>query len=60
MVGRISQHNILKDIPGPTSFSKRNITVSDNISALNLFIDSYVIDHIIKCTEIEARLKLNC
>ena len=60
LVGRISQHNILKDIPGPTSFAKRNITESDNISALNLFIDSYIIDHIVKCTEIEARLKLNC
>lgn len=26
---------------------------------MNLFIDSYIIDHIVKCTEIEARLKLN-
>ncbi|XP_066943494.1 piggyBac transposable element-derived protein 4-like [Macrobrachium rosenbergii] len=59
LVGRRNTHNVMKDTPGPTSFAKRNITEGNNISALNLFIDSYIIDHIVKCTETEARLKLN-
>ena len=58
-VGRISQQNVLKDSPGPTSFAKRNITENNMMSAFNLFVDGFIIDHIIKCTETEARSKLN-
>lgn len=58
-VGRISQHNVLKDSPGPTSFAKRNLTENNMMSAFNLFVDGFIIDHIIKCTETEARSKLN-
>ena len=47
----------MKDTPGPTSFSKRNMVVDNHMSALNLFVDGHIIDHIVKCTETEVRLR---
>ena len=56
-VGRLGQHNILKDIPGSISLSKRQIVEGSAMSAFSLFVDRFMIDHIQKCTEIEARSK---
>lgn len=47
--------NVLKEIPRPTPFSKRN--VGENVSsAWRLFIDEYMLGNIIKCTEAKALL----
>nr|XP_040574663.1 uncharacterized protein LOC121123606 [Lepeophtheirus salmonis] len=53
-----SQENILKVVSGPSSFAKRNIITDKTLSAFELLIDNYIIDHIVKCTIVEARSKL--
>ncbi|XP_040580526.1 piggyBac transposable element-derived protein 4-like [Lepeophtheirus salmonis] len=55
---RFSQENILKEVSGPSSFAKRNIITDKTLSAFELLIDNYIIDHIVKCTIVEARSKL--
>ena len=58
-IGRASKQNVLKASPGVTSLAKRRIDTESPMSALSLFLDNNIIDHIIKCTEIEARTKLD-
>lgn len=55
--GRRQRQNILKEEPGPTSYAKRN--VSGVSSAFLLFIDKFIVDHIVNCTEKEAQSKEN-
>ena len=57
-IGRMQQQNVFTETPGPTSYAKRNITEGEVLTAFSLFIDKFMIDHIIKCTETEARMKL--
>ena len=56
-VGRLGQHNILKDIPGSTSLPRRQLVEGSAVSAFCLFVDRFLIDHVQKCTEIEAHAK---
>lgn len=56
-VGRTAQHNVMKESPGPTSLPKRTIVEEDMMSSFCLFIDDFMIGHIKKCTETEARTK---
>ncbi|XP_035227783.1 uncharacterized protein LOC118199990 [Stegodyphus dumicola] len=53
--GKYGAQNMLKEMPGPTSYAKRN--VGDNVlSAWRLFVDESMLRHIKKCTEAEAVL----
>ncbi len=52
--GRLSSQNILRENSGPTSYAKRNINSESVLSAWMLFIDRKILEHIIKCTNIEA------
>lgn len=51
-VGRASEHNVIKVIPGPTPLAKRRM--SSILTAFTLIIDDELIEHIRKCTETEA------
>lgn len=51
-VGRASAQNIIKVIPGPTPFAKRNI--SSIVTAFTSMIDDKLLEHIRICTETEA------
>nr|XP_040583521.1 uncharacterized protein LOC121132194 [Lepeophtheirus salmonis] len=55
---RFNQENILKEVLGPLSFAKRNIMTDKILSAFELLIDNYIIDHFAKCTIVETRSKL--
>lgn len=57
--GRFNVCNVLKEAPGSSSSAKRAIVHDSPLTALHLFIDKYIIDHIVKCTETEAHKKLN-
>ena len=57
-VGRRQPQIVLTEVRGPTFFAKRNITEAEELTAFLLFIDKYMVDHIVKCTEIEDRTKL--
>lgn len=56
--GRFNAQNVLKDIPGPTSYAKRQVIKGNMMSAFSLFIDTSIIRDIKKCSETEARTKL--
>lgn len=58
--GRRGKQNILRESPGPTSLPKRQIVEGRVLSAFSLLIDDFIIKHIQKCTESEARTKLKC
>ena len=53
--GKLKSHNILREIPGPTSYAKRNIIHDSATSAWRLLIDNRIMDHIITCTLSEAK-----
>ena len=57
-IGRMQQQNVLKEIPGPTHHAKRNVSESNVLSSFSLFIDRFIVEHIIKCTENETQSKL--
>ena len=57
--GRINSHNVFSAKPGPTSFAKRQVETDNALSSLFLFIDKFIIEHIVECTNTEARLKRN-
>lgn len=57
--GRRPIQNILKENPGPTPYSKRNIADDSPITSWRLFISDKMLNIIKKCTEVEARSKLN-
>ena len=57
--GRLNASNVLREAPGPSSSAKRAICQDSPLSALCLFIDRFIIDHIVKCTQTEAQNKLN-
>ena len=57
--GRIGQHNVLKECPGPTAIPKWKIMPDNKFSSFSLLIDNFTIEHIIQCTEIEAQTKLS-
>ena len=59
VAGRIGQHNVLKECPGPTAIPKRKIMPDSKFSSFSLLIDNFIIEHIIQCTEIEAQTKLS-
>ena len=54
----MQQQNVLKEIPGPTSYAKRNVSECNVFTSFSLFIDRYIVEHIVKCTENEAQSKL--
>ena len=51
------QCNILREMGGPTSYAKRNISEHDVSSIFSLLIDNFIVHHIKTCTEVEARNK---
>ncbi|GBL81959.1 hypothetical protein AVEN_50544-1 [Araneus ventricosus] len=54
-VGKYGAQIVLKEIPGPTSYTKRN--AGENVSsAWRLFMDESMLRHIKKCTGAEAVL----
>ena len=57
-IGRMQQQNVLKEIPDPTSYAKRNVSECNVFTSFSLFIDRYIVEHIVKCTENEAQSKL--
>ncbi|XP_068233574.1 uncharacterized protein [Palaemon carinicauda] len=57
--GRITAQNIIRETPGPTSVAKRQVFPGQVLSSFRLLIDDFIIKHIQKCTETEARMKLN-
>ena len=57
--GRLSQQNILKELPGPTPYAKRNIEDESATSAFKLLIDEPLLRHIQRSTVAEARLQLD-
>jgi len=56
--GKRSSENVLKDVPGPSPYAKRYVVEESVSSAWHLFIDNTILEHIRKCTEIEARRQL--
>ena len=52
--GRRADQNILREAPGPTGHAKRYIVRDSPLSAWELFIDNFVLNHIRKCTLAEA------
>ena len=56
--GRALTRNIMRDNPGPTLYAKRNVSVDSLVSAFRLFVDNSMLKHIQKCTETEARSRL--
>ena len=57
--GRLNACYVLREAPGPSSSAKRSICKDSPLSALCLFIDKFIINHKVKCTETEAQNKLN-
>ena len=55
---RLPQHNILREVPGPSPYSKRYVLRDSPVSAWRLFIDDHILKFIKKCTEAEARQQL--
>lgn len=55
--GRVGTQNILREEQGPTPLPKREIEKGNALSAFRLLIDDFIIKHIQKCTETEARIK---
>lgn len=58
VMGRVGLQNVLRERPGPSPCSKRNIDAENVASAFRLLIDEPMLQSIRKCTEIEARDKL--
>ncbi len=56
--GRISSHNIYKEMHGPTSYTKRNIEDGHASTAWRLLIDASMLRNIKNCTEAEAHRQL--
>lgn len=56
--GRRQQHNVLKDVSGPSSYAIRNITEEHLTSAWRLFINEKMLRFIKLCTEAEAHRRL--
>ena len=52
--GRLASHNILKEWPGPSSYTRKNIQAGSPASAWLLFIDKFILEHIHTCTITEA------
>ena len=52
--GRLANHNILKECPGPSSYARKNIQAGSPAGAWLLFIDKFIIEHIRTCTITEA------
>ena len=40
--GRLADHNILRECPGPTSYAHKNVEVKCMTSAWHLFVDKFV------------------
>ncbi|XP_071747467.1 uncharacterized protein [Lepeophtheirus salmonis] len=57
VIGRAASHNVMKGIPGPTSYAKRRVVQGDTISDFSLIIDKFIVDTIIESTQVEARSK---
>lgn len=55
--GRRAAHNVLSEIPGPTSYARRGIS-EKYVTAWRLLIDDTILRHIQKCTEAEAHHRL--
>jgi len=53
-----SQHNVLRDKPGPTAHAKRRIVTGVMSTAWRLIIDDSMLKHIQKCTVTEAHRAL--
>ena len=57
-VGRCSQHNILRETSGLTSYTKRNVFAGSPASAWRLLVDDFILKHIAKSTIFEAHRQL--
>ena len=55
--GRTAEQNVMRETPGPTSYAKRRIIQKEAMTAFNLYVDKFIVDTIVKCTQIEARSK---
>lgn len=56
--GRLAQHNILKEVPGPTQYARRRIKEGEVATAFHLLMDESMFRHIQNCTQNEARQRL--
>lgn len=56
--GRMAQHNILKEVSGPTQYARRRIKEESVATAFHLLMDEGMIRHIQNCTQNEARHRL--
>ncbi|XP_078051622.1 uncharacterized protein LOC144477755, partial [Augochlora pura] len=57
--GRLPVTCIFKGVTGPTGYARRNVMANNLVSAFSAIINDYIIKHIKKCTEEEARRILN-
>ncbi|KAK2580001.1 hypothetical protein KPH14_010766 [Odynerus spinipes] len=53
--GRLPSTCIFKSVTGPTGYARKNVMANNLVSAFSLIINDYIIKHIKKCTEEEAR-----
>ena len=53
--GRRSEQNILREISVPTGHAKRHVLAGSPASAWRLLIDKFILQHIKKCTIVEAQ-----
>jgi hypothetical protein len=52
--GRFGSHNLLREQPGPTPHTTRNVSEDKVSPAWRLFNDDSILPHIKRCTEAEA------
>ena len=55
--GRDGQQNVMKDIPGLTSYATRRVVRGNSVNAFTLFIDKFIVDAIVECIQVQARSK---
>ena len=48
----------MTETPGPTAYAKRRIIQKEAMTAFILLVNKFIVDTIVKCTQIEARSKL--
>ena len=55
--GRTAEQNMMRQTPGPTNYAMRRIIQKDVMTAFTLFVDKFIVDTIMECTQIEAHSK---
>ena len=55
--GRAAEQNVMRETSGRTSYVKRIFIQEETVTAFTLFVDKFIVNAIVECTQIEARSK---